>query len=441
MADELKPAYLLAGSDRPKIDRALQRLRSRFAADAVELHSAAETTGEDVVAAANALGLFAGDGRLIVVDGVEAWKAQDAKAIADVPQGARARDDARARRGRAEEGRAARRRPSRPTGEVLIWDVAEERASRPGSREQFKLHGAKAEPEACRALIELVGDDLYELATEIDKLATWAAGERDHRAQTSRRSSRRGPRRSNFALTDAWGARDVAGVLRRRRAAARAHGRPALAHDPARRRHPHEPRRAAPRVPGARGRRPVGEGRRRAAQAHPFYVQKLYAQARNFTRRRAPRRDRAPRRARPRAQGRVAPDRRARARARADRDRAAHAAATDEGSAPATARLTDRPNGRREYTASHVRSRGAVARSRPRRSTCGVLRRRAGRRPVASARASVACSRRSYERRADGCRSPIGGSGRRSVARAPQLDADRATRDAADRARGYASSS
>ena len=42
----------VAGTDRPKVDRALQRLRGRFAADAVELHHAAEARGDDVVAAA-----------------------------------------------------------------------------------------------------------------------------------------------------------------------------------------------------------------------------------------------------------------------------------------------------------------------------------------------------------------------------------------------------
>ena len=40
------------------------------------------------------------------------------------------------------------------------------------------MHGAKAEPAACRRLSELVGDDLYELAGEVDKLATWAAATR-----------------------------------------------------------------------------------------------------------------------------------------------------------------------------------------------------------------------------------------------------------------------
>jgi hypothetical protein len=45
MADDLKPAYLIAGSDRPKVDRTLARLRARFDADATELLDAADTTG------------------------------------------------------------------------------------------------------------------------------------------------------------------------------------------------------------------------------------------------------------------------------------------------------------------------------------------------------------------------------------------------------------
>src|SRR4051812_30887439 len=82
MADELKPAYLLTGSDRPKIDRALHRLRDRFGEDAIERLSAREATGDDTVAACNAMGLFAAGGRLVLVDEVERWKAADAKTIA-----------------------------------------------------------------------------------------------------------------------------------------------------------------------------------------------------------------------------------------------------------------------------------------------------------------------------------------------------------------------
>ncbi|HZC31378.1 MAG TPA: hypothetical protein VE261_07655, partial [Gaiellaceae bacterium] len=66
--------------------------------------------------------------------------------------------------------------------------------------------------DACRALVDLVGDDADELQSEIDKLATWAAGDpitlRDVEALTAGRAET-----SIFSLTDAWGRRDVAAVL------------------------------------------------------------------------------------------------------------------------------------------------------------------------------------------------------------------------------------
>jgi DNA polymerase III delta subunit len=48
--------------------------------------------------------------------------------------------------------------------------------------EQFARHGVKASAEACRALVELVGENPHELSDEIDKLSLWA-GRRDHRAR------------------------------------------------------------------------------------------------------------------------------------------------------------------------------------------------------------------------------------------------------------------
>jgi len=55
VANELKPVYLMTGGDRPKIDRALARLRARFQTDALERLSAATAGGDDAVAACNAL--------------------------------------------------------------------------------------------------------------------------------------------------------------------------------------------------------------------------------------------------------------------------------------------------------------------------------------------------------------------------------------------------
>ena len=81
MASELEPVYLLSGTDRPKIDEALRRLRARVGEGGSDVLSAAETSGEDAVAACNAPGLFAVGARAVVVQHVEGWKTADVKAV------------------------------------------------------------------------------------------------------------------------------------------------------------------------------------------------------------------------------------------------------------------------------------------------------------------------------------------------------------------------
>ena len=60
---------------------ALQRLRGRIGEEATEQLHAGEASAEDAVAACNALGLFGGEERLVVVDGAESWKAADVKEL------------------------------------------------------------------------------------------------------------------------------------------------------------------------------------------------------------------------------------------------------------------------------------------------------------------------------------------------------------------------
>jgi DNA polymerase-3 subunit delta len=280
MADELKPAYLLAGTDRPKIDRALERLRRRFESDTVEFLSAAETSGEDVVAACNALGLFAAGGRLIVVNGADVWKAADAKAVA-----AYLKEPAPATTLALLAGELKKDAPIAKAvagvGEVLLWEVPKRGLQR-WVGEQFQVHAAKIEPEAARALVELVGEDLYELAAEIDKLATWAGDERIGVDDVERLVAARAEA-TNFALTDAWGTRDVAGVLRASESILERSG------------DPHS--RTIPRLLGILGSHVSriqecqtleagGVSAKDAAvrlKRNPYYVGKLYAQARNFS--------------------------------------------------------------------------------------------------------------------------------------------------------------
>jgi len=211
VANELKPVYLLHGSDRPKIARAVRRLRERIGDDSTEHLSARELSGADAVAACNALGLFLGEGRLVIVDEVERWKAADVKEVAAYLA---APAPATVLALVAEELKAdsALAKAVAKAGQVLAYDVPKRKLP-DWVAEQFGRLGAKADAEACRALIQIVGDDLDELTSEIEKLATWAAGDeitaRDVVQQAAGRAET-----AIFALTDAWGRRDVGAVLR-----------------------------------------------------------------------------------------------------------------------------------------------------------------------------------------------------------------------------------
>ena len=277
---ELKPVYLLAGADRPKIARALERLRARFDSAAVEALEAAETSGADAVATCNALGLFGGSGRLVLVRDVHRWKVDDAKAIAEYLK-TPAPETVLALVGEEVKKDSALAKACAKAGEVLVYDVAKRDLAR-WVAEQFQRAGAKADAAACRALIELVGDNLDELALEVEKLATWAGdaeiGEADVEILVAARAEV-----PPFALADAWGRRDVAGALRALETALE---------------------RSSPRdrsLPGIVGRLAGHIRRVRTCQAleaegisprdaatrlkiHPFAAEKAFSQAENFTR-------------------------------------------------------------------------------------------------------------------------------------------------------------
>jgi len=210
-ADELQPVYLLAGSDRPKILRALRRLRGRFPEESIETLPAPPATGDDAVAACNALGLFAGGGRLVVVEGVETWRGSDVESVAayladsspgtvlalwahDTPKSSSLSDLA---------GKH---------GKVLAFDVPRPRSPSAWVAGEFKRLGIEVDADAARALVDIVGDDVLTLSSEIEKVATSAAGrpvgirEVEAIAVPAREVE-------TWAVTDAWGARDLSAAL------------------------------------------------------------------------------------------------------------------------------------------------------------------------------------------------------------------------------------
>ena len=212
---ELLSAYLITGTDRPKVTRALRRLRDRVGEDATETLNASESSGEDAAASCNALGLFAVERRLVVVEQVERWKAADVKAVQEYLRKP-APTSVLALLGEEVKRDSALAKAVVKAGEVLIYDIPTTRGRKADLpkwvEQQFRERGIVIDHDAARALVELAGDNADELVTEVDKLTTWAAGERIGEREVAELV----PARADappFDLTDAWGRRDVAAVL------------------------------------------------------------------------------------------------------------------------------------------------------------------------------------------------------------------------------------
>lgn len=210
-ADELQSIYLLTGSDRPKVVRALRRLRDRFPDESVDVLTAPPTSGEEAVAACNALGLFSDGGRLVVVEGVESWRAPDVEAVeaylTDASPGA-----VLALWAHETPKSSALADVVTKRGKVLSYDVPRPRSPSAWVASEFKRLGVEVDSDAARALVEIVGDDILMLESEIEKIATWAAGQP---IGVSDIEAIAVPAREveAWAVTDAWGARDLPAAI------------------------------------------------------------------------------------------------------------------------------------------------------------------------------------------------------------------------------------
>jgi DNA polymerase-3 subunit delta len=223
MAGEpLEPVYLIVGGDLPKIGVVLRRLRARFdpgSTDQLVAGSGSElASGAGAVDALNALGLFGGGERLVVVELVERWTKADVEAVTaylesptpgsvlaltgdgqKVPAGLEAVCTKAGKVLRYEI--PARRQGSREVGDYVAW-----------TRARLEQAGVRADAGVAERLVELAGDNPFALQAEVDKLADWAAGEAVGVAEVERlvAPSEDMP---GWALTDAWGGRDRARAL------------------------------------------------------------------------------------------------------------------------------------------------------------------------------------------------------------------------------------
>lgn len=279
VAAELKPVYLITGGDRPKIQRALRRLRDRIGEEATELLSAHEASGDDAVAACNALGLLGGGGRLVIVEDVDGWKAADVKSITAYLANP-APGTVLALVAAAMKKDSALAKASKKSGDILVYDVPKRRLSE-WVVKQFADRKVAVDADAARLLVEVVGEDPEELASEVDKIATWSGGEPvgTKEIELLAAGSAEVP---GYELTDAWGRRDLAAALSACQTLLERSG------DPMSRNVPmligmlvaHVGRVRDCQVFADEGLTPREAATR--LKRHPFYVEKLFQQARNY---------------------------------------------------------------------------------------------------------------------------------------------------------------
>jgi DNA polymerase III subunit delta len=217
---EMKPAYLIVGSDEAKIARARGRLRERAEREggpgALELFEAGEgRRSPDVEAMAASLAAITliASRRYLLVDGIESWGKTDAKrAIESLAQIPDETTVALVAHGKAPAG--LDKAVKGAGGEVLSFEAPRERDLPKQLIGEARELGFELDARAARLLVERLGPRPLRLRTELERLALWAGeggevGADDLQAMVADTSEE-----AIWSLADAVVAGEEAGTMR-----------------------------------------------------------------------------------------------------------------------------------------------------------------------------------------------------------------------------------
>jgi DNA polymerase III subunit delta len=206
-----RPAYLIAGSDWPKIDAAASRLRSQFDEDSVEQITIGDEGAADVVGACNALGLFGGE-RLVLVRGVESLEADQVAAIAAYLQ-----DPAPGTclalfgaGGIPQDGPLAKAVAA--VGDVRIFDAPDDDHAIQWVVKRFADGGVRISTPIAKRIVRRAGIEIGDLALEVEKLLTYCRGEEPTEEDVDLLVAEEHDVKP-WNMTDAWGRRDGGAVI------------------------------------------------------------------------------------------------------------------------------------------------------------------------------------------------------------------------------------
>lgn len=220
MAEEMRPLYLIAGTDGAKIDATRARLRARAERDggagSLEVFEPGEGGGapdhEALLGAIPAMSLTESR-RYLLADGVERWRDKQldavAAALADLPPDLSvvliARDKAPAKLRRAVE--AAK-------GEVHEFEAPRARDMPRVLVGDAKRLGFQLDPAAARVLVDRMGARPVRLHNELERLALWAGEGGEVSAADLDAMIADTSEAAVWALSDALLERDAPGALR-----------------------------------------------------------------------------------------------------------------------------------------------------------------------------------------------------------------------------------
>jgi DNA polymerase-3 subunit delta len=177
---EMKPAYLIAGTDEAKISRTRGRLRERAEREggpgALELFEAGDgRRSPDVDALISSLAAISliASRRYLLVDGVDGWGKADAeRAIEAITQLPPETTVALVAHGKPPAGLA--KAVEGAGGDVLAFDVPREREIPKQLVTEARELGFELDPAAARLLVERLGPRPMRLRTELERLALWS---------------------------------------------------------------------------------------------------------------------------------------------------------------------------------------------------------------------------------------------------------------------------
>jgi DNA polymerase-3 subunit delta len=220
MAEEMRPLYLIAGTDGAKIDATRARLRARAERDggaaSLEVFEPGEGRGapdhEALLGAIPAMSLTESR-RYLLADGVERWRDKQldtvAAALAGLPPDlsvvliardkapAKLRKAVEAAKGEIHEFEAPR---ARDMPRVLVGDA--------------KRLGFRLDPAAARIMVDRMGASPVRLHNELERLALWAGEGGEVSAADLDAMIADTSEAAVWALSDALLERDAAGALR-----------------------------------------------------------------------------------------------------------------------------------------------------------------------------------------------------------------------------------